>query len=177
MQKTIEVVYEDGVFKPLEPVEMEVGTKVKVEIKDTSLLKKRLQKYKGILKVKISSEELNELYHEYVTERTDIPWFKRYNRFIFRWRRCRKDFRKNNNLYGEFSKFSDEFEIEFLIITEEVVEITSSLASKYKLLPNDALIAATCKQYGITKIATFDADFERVDFLEVITPEWFYFFF
>ena len=39
----------------------------------------------------------------------------------------------------------------------------------YKLLPNDALIAATCKQYGITKIATFDADFERVDFLEVIT--------
>ena len=73
MQKTIEVVYEDGVFKPLKPVEMEVGTKVKVEIKDTSLLKKRLQKYKGILKVKISSEELNELYHEYVTERTDIP--------------------------------------------------------------------------------------------------------
>ena len=62
MQKTIEVVYEDGVFKPLEPVEMEEGTKVKVEIKDTSLLKKRLQKYKGILKVKISSEELNELY-------------------------------------------------------------------------------------------------------------------
>ena len=73
MQKTIEVVYEDGVFKPLEPVKMEEGTKVKVEIRDTSLLKKRLQKYKGILKVKISSEELNELYHEYVTERTDIP--------------------------------------------------------------------------------------------------------
>ncbi|MGB7531849.1 MAG: PIN domain-containing protein [Halobacteriota archaeon] len=45
------------------------------------------------------------------------------------------------------------------------------LCKKYGLLPNDALIAATCKQYGIAKIATFDADFERVDFLEVVTPE------
>ena len=39
---------------------------------------------------------------------------------------------------------------------------------EYNLLPNDALIAATCKHYGIKKIATFDEDFERVDFLEVI---------
>ena len=62
MRKTIEVVYEQGVFKPLEPVELEIpeGTKVKIEIKD--LLKERLKKYKGILKAKVSSEELNELY-------------------------------------------------------------------------------------------------------------------
>jgi predicted DNA-binding antitoxin AbrB/MazE fold protein len=73
MQKTIEVVYEKGVFKPLEPVEKEIpeGTKVKIEIKD--LLKERLKKYKGILKAKVSSEELNELYYQYVAERTDIP--------------------------------------------------------------------------------------------------------
>ncbi len=38
---------------------------------------------------------------------------------------------------------------------------------KYNLLPNDALIAATCRHYGI-KIATFDDDFKRVDFLEVV---------
>ena len=30
------------------------------------------------------------------------------------------------------------------------------------------LIAATCKHHGITKIATFDSDFKRVDFLAVI---------
>jgi len=73
MRKTIEVVYEEGVFKPLEPVELEIpeGTKVKIEIKD--LLKERLKKYKGILKAKVSSEELNELYYQYVAERTDIP--------------------------------------------------------------------------------------------------------
>jgi len=39
---------------------------------------------------------------------------------------------------------------------------------KYKLLPNDALIVATCKHYGIRKIATFDEDFRRVDFLEIV---------
>jgi predicted nucleic acid-binding protein len=44
------------------------------------------------------------------------------------------------------------------------------IATRCKLLPNDALIAATCKHYGITQIATFDADFKRVEFLEIITP-------
>ena len=37
----------------------------------------------------------------------------------------------------------------------------------YKLLPNDAIIAASCKYFGIKKIATFDDDFKRVDFLEI----------
>jgi len=86
----------------------------------------------------------------------------------FSLKKLKRDIDSYVYLYGEFSKFSDEFEIEFLIITEEVVEIASSLASKYKLLPNDALIAATCKHYGIDKIATFDPDFKRVDFLEII---------
>ena len=38
----------------------------------------------------------------------------------------------------------------------------------YGLLSNDALIAATCKHYGIKRIATLDEDFKRVDFLEVV---------
>ena len=42
------------------------------------------------------------------------------------------------------------------------------LMKEYKLLPSNALIAATCKHYGILKIATFDPDFARVDFLEMI---------
>ncbi|RLB39531.1 MAG: antitoxin [Deltaproteobacteria bacterium] len=33
MQKTIEVVYEKGVFKPLEPVELEERERIKIEIK------------------------------------------------------------------------------------------------------------------------------------------------
>lgn len=39
---------------------------------------------------------------------------------------------------------------------------------KYKLLPYDALIASTCMSNGITKIATFDKDFNRVDFLKIV---------
>ncbi len=46
----------------------------------------------------------------------------------------------------------------------EMFEVMTS----YGLLPNDALIAATCKHYGIKKIATLDEDFKRVDFLEVV---------
>ncbi len=42
------------------------------------------------------------------------------------------------------------------------------ICEKYDLLPNDALIAATCKYYGISKIATFDEDFAKVDFLEMV---------
>jgi len=42
------------------------------------------------------------------------------------------------------------------------------IVKSYGLLPNDALIVATCKHYGIKKIATFDEDFKRVDFLEVL---------
>ncbi len=45
-----------------------------------------------------------------------------------------------------------------------------SMIETYGLLPNDALIAATCKVNGIKKIATFDGDFKRVDFLEVLEP-------
>ena len=39
---------------------------------------------------------------------------------------------------------------------------------KYRLLPSDAIIALTCKHYGIEKILTFDEDFKRVPWLTVI---------
>ena len=41
-------------------------------------------------------------------------------------------------------------------------------ARKYHLLPSDAIIALTCKHYGIKKILTFDGDFKRVPRLTVI---------
>lgn len=48
-----------------------------------------------------------------------------------------------------------------LDIGESVKSEAERFVMKYGLLPNDALIAATCKHYGINKIATFDPDFER----------------
>ena len=43
--RTIEVVYEEGVFKPLEPVEIPEGTKIPIKITKRGLLKE----YRGIL--------------------------------------------------------------------------------------------------------------------------------
>ncbi|MCE4624732.1 MAG: PIN domain-containing protein [Desulfurococcales archaeon] len=51
------------------------------------------------------------------------------------------------------------------IYTEE--ELYEALL-KYRLLPSDAIIALTCKHYGIKKILTFDEDFKRVPWLTVL---------
>ena len=58
-----------------------------------------------------------------------------------------------------------------LELNEEIFDVSKEIIKEYHLLPNDALIAATCKHHGIDKIATFDSDFKRLDFLEIITPE------
>lgn len=36
------------------------------------------------------------------------------------------------------------------------------VARTYALLPNDALIVATCSEHAIPKIATFDRDFSKI---------------
>jgi predicted nucleic acid-binding protein len=76
---------------------------------------------------------------------------------------CEKDFKDFYNLLeiAKLDLFHDHFDKdEFLLVM-----------NAYKLLPNDALITATCKHHGIRKIATFDPDFKRVDFLEVVELE------
>ncbi len=47
---------------------------------------------------------------------------------------------------------------------KEIIDV----ARKYHLLPADALIALTCRHYGIGRILTFDEDFKRVPWLTVI---------
>ena len=52
------------------------------------------------------------------------------------------------------------------IYTEQ--ELYKTLAD-YNLLPSDAIIALTCKHYGINTLLTFDEDFKRIPWLKV-TP-------
>jgi len=59
--------------------------------------------------------------------------------------------------------------IEVLDLTNKIFSESYLIIEKYGLFPNDALIAATCKHHGIKNIATFDSDFERGDFLDVVT--------
>ena len=62
MQKTIEVVYEKGVFKPLEPVELEEGEHTKIRMEEK---KRREIDFEPIkLKNKISIEKIEELRSE-----------------------------------------------------------------------------------------------------------------
>jgi len=60
MQKTIEVVYEKGVFKPLEKVDLEEGERMKVKIEERRGI---LEKYAGFIKLNrsVKLKEILEL--------------------------------------------------------------------------------------------------------------------
>jgi uncharacterized protein len=71
-----------------------------------------------------------------------------------------------NKGYG----FADEFIRNLNDVFTEVAIVSDSsnlsaiteIARTYALLPNDALIVATCREHSIPKIATFDRDFSKV---------------
>lgn len=48
----------------------------------------------------------------------------------------------------------------FIEVNENVVSLAPALMDKYNLLPNDAIILATCKIYNITQLASHDKDFK-----------------
>lgn len=71
MQKTIEVVYEKGVFKPLEKVELEEGEKARIEIKREKIILDKNEKTREILDklnkfkpISLKREKLEEIYIE-----------------------------------------------------------------------------------------------------------------
>ncbi|WP_456329720.1 type II toxin-antitoxin system VapC family toxin [Archaeoglobus sp.] len=86
----------------------------------------------------------------------------------FRLHALRKDISDHVHVYEILWEFISRAEMEVLQINEKIIAEAIEIGVRYGLLPNDALIAATCKHYGIKKIATFDDDFKRVDFLEVV---------
>lgn len=90
---------------------------------------------------------------------------------------------KNNSSYRKiiategYAPFQEDIDRLFQFIENSSISIIpvnndleewKDILLKYRLLPNDALIASTCMSNGITKIATFDRDFNRVDFLEIV---------
>jgi len=88
----------------------------------------------------------------------------------------KEKFRKHTNEYKKVRKYMREFLIAnirngiigLVDINEEIISDFVEIAFDYTLLPNDALIAATCKYHGVMKIVTFDSDFESVEFIEII---------
>jgi len=70
-------------------------------------------------------------------------------------------------IINENIRFLRDYFIE-LEINDEVKELALEIMKEHGLLPNDALIAATCRYYKINTLATFDEDFKRVPWLKVI---------
>ncbi len=74
-----------------------------------------------------------------------------------------------SSLIKELKNYSELLLLfEVLEENKEVLNISLEFIEKYNLLTNDALILATCKYYGIDKIASFDSDFEKATITEKI---------
>ena len=63
--------------------------------------------------------------------------------------------------------FIRDFKITILRDYQDPDELVETIKD-YRLAPNDAQIALTCKHRGIGKLATFDEDFKRIPWLKVI---------
>ena len=61
-------------------------------------------------------------------------------------------------------EFIDQFRI--LDVNESIVNMAYDFMRKYSMLPNDAIILATCKFHEIDLLASLDRDFEEVCKLE-----------
>jgi len=55
-----------------------------------------------------------------------------------------------------------------LELSEEIKQTALDIMKHYGLLPNDAIIAATCKHYNMETLITFDKDFNRIAWLKII---------
>ena len=72
MSKVVRARYEGGVLKPLEPLELEDGVEVILEVREVSG-KSGLGRLFGIVKVKESEPIREEEYYKHVSERGHIP--------------------------------------------------------------------------------------------------------
>ncbi len=135
---------------------------LKTELTKTAkeLIKLSLTKYKPTIFVNIFEETVFILVREELRAK-GIERFYDQKDFI-----AKNDY-KDIILHKKFFEFLKIFNID---IKQNIFSMDDfmDIMKHYKLLPNDALIVATCKYYEIKKIVTFDEDFKRVNFLEII---------
>ncbi len=70
MPKVIEVIYEDGVFKPLEKIDLPQGVRIRMEIKEElgviteDFLKELKRLIDSLPKTKVDFKKLDKIYYE-----------------------------------------------------------------------------------------------------------------
>jgi predicted nucleic acid-binding protein len=63
------------------------------------------------------------------------------------------------NIFTEFKQYNLIKLCQLVPNDNRLFSLVPQFMSKYNLLPNDAIILATCKMYGITKLASHDTGF------------------
>jgi predicted nucleic acid-binding protein len=66
------------------------------------------------------------------------------------------------SLYQQATAKVGQLGIQILAISEQLVLAATGFSQQFELLTDDALIVAVMRQQGLTKIASEDADFDRV---------------
>jgi len=72
-----------------------------------------------------------------------------------------------HNALEKYTNMLQELEITILRDYAEPRELLETM-KKYRLTPSDAIVALTCKHYGIDTILTLDEDFKRIPWLKVL---------
>jgi len=72
LSKVIRVRYEKGVLKPLEPLELEEGEELILEVKKAPS-GRGMRRFFGIIKLRESEHKTEEDYYGYISERGHIP--------------------------------------------------------------------------------------------------------
>ena len=85
-----------------------------------------------------------------------------------------KSAEKVAEIFEGYSNYTLIKHFAFLSNDENLFTLVPSFMAKYNLLPNDAIILATCKIHGITHLASHDADFIlpcRQEGIELLTEQ------
>jgi predicted nucleic acid-binding protein len=60
--------------------------------------------------------------------------------------------------------------IESVALTTATVEASAAVRRQYGLLTNDSILLTVMKELDLTRLATLDKDFDRVEWLGVYKP-------
>lgn len=69
--------------------------------------------------------------------------------------------RQISNIFANSNQYKPIKTCHFIENDNRLYSIVPDLMAKYNLLPNDAIILATCKLHGITNLVSHDADFKE----------------
>ena len=120
----------------------------------------------GITSIFVLNEVLHKMMILEVCKKYDktmgqaVGYLKKSPKIVSTLSNTRKNIREITNIAG----------LKIIEVPSQLFEKAVEFSWKYGLLTTDAFHVATMEQYGIEEIATFDKDFERVEFLTIWKP-------